>query len=90
MDAVLRYRGRPITAADVAQLRALVAAHPDASRSALARQVCEVWQWRQPNGILREGLCRSLLVQLHRAGHLVLPRRARRPSRRIAPAAHPP
>ncbi len=73
MDAVLRYRGRLITAEDVAQIQALVAAQPDASRRALSRQVCELWQWRQPNGVLRDGICRGLLVQLHRAGHIELP-----------------
>ena len=73
VDAVFRFRGRAITATDVAQIRALVAAQPAASRSALARQVCELWQWRQPNGVLRDGVCRSLLVLLHRAGHIDLP-----------------
>jgi hypothetical protein len=73
MDAVLRYRGRLITTADVAQIQALIAAYPATSRHALARRLCELWQWRQPNGVLREGICRSLLVQLHRAGHIHLP-----------------
>jgi len=50
-----------------------VAAQPEASRRALSRQVCELWQWRQPNGVLRDIVCRGLLVALHRAGHLVLP-----------------
>jgi hypothetical protein len=73
VDVVCRYRGRMITAAELAQLRALIAAHPDASRRDLARWVCEQWEWRQSNGVLREGVCRGLLVHLHRAGHLVLP-----------------
>ena len=72
-DTVLRYRGRTITAAQVVQIQALVAAQPEASRRALSRQVCELWQWRQPNGVLRDIVCRGLLVALHRAGHLVLP-----------------
>lgn len=78
MDAVLRYRGRTITATDVAQIRALVAAHPALSRHALSLQLCELWQWRQPNGVLRDGVCRGLLVQLHRAGHITLPAARRR------------
>jgi len=72
-DTVLRYRGRTIAAAQVVQIQALVAAQPEASRRALSRQVCELWQWRQPNGVLRDIVCRGLLVALHRAGHLVLP-----------------
>jgi len=73
MDAVLRYRGRLITVEDVAQIQSLVTAQPAASRYALARQLCARWQWRQPNGVPREGVCRSLLVQLHRGGHITLP-----------------
>jgi hypothetical protein len=72
-DAVLRYRGRTITAADVAQIRALRAAHPDLSRRALSQKLCALWQWRQPNGVLRDMVCRGLLLALHRAGHIDLP-----------------
>jgi len=41
MDAPLAYRHRVITSADVAFLRALIAAHPTASRRALSRKLCE-------------------------------------------------
>lgn len=73
VDAVCRYRGRVITRAEIAQLRALIAAHPEAHRRALSRYVCELWGWRQPNGVLRDMVCRGLLLQLHRAGHITLP-----------------
>jgi hypothetical protein len=81
VDAVVRYRGRVITSAEIAQVRALIAAHPEAHRRALARLACELWGWRQPNGVLREMVCRGLLLQLHRAGHITLP-----PPRTTAPA----
>lgn len=90
VETVLRFRGRTITAADVAQIRALVTAQPAATRTALARLVCGAWQWRQPNGVLREGACRSLLVQLHRASQIVLPPARTQPppptSRRRSPS----
>jgi len=73
MAIVLRYRGRSITATSVAQIRALIAAHPDASRRAVSQRLCELWQWRQPNGVLRDMVCRGLLLQLHRAGQITLP-----------------
>jgi hypothetical protein len=73
MDGSLRYRGRLITDADVAGIRALVAAHPGASRRALSEQLCVAWNWRQPNGALCAMICRGLMLALHRAGHISLP-----------------
>lgn len=73
MNVVLTYRGRRITDADVAFLRKLIADNPAMHRRALSLQVCEAWEWRQANGALKDGVCRSLLLQLHGAGHIQLP-----------------
>jgi len=73
MNVVLTYRGRRVTEADVAFLRKLIADNPAMNRRALSVEVCRAWDWRQPNGVLKEGICRSLMLQLHRAGHLELP-----------------
>ncbi|MBI1899444.1 MAG: DUF4338 domain-containing protein [Acidobacteria bacterium] len=78
MDQELRYRGRPITPADVASIRALIAADPGLTRRALSLKLCETWSWTQPNGTPCDAVCRGLLLWLHRAGHIVLP-----PPRRI-------
>jgi hypothetical protein len=69
----LTYRGRSITATDVAFLRELIAARPQPSRRALSFAVCAAWQWAQPNGQPCDAVCRGLLLALHRAGQLVLP-----------------
>lgn len=73
MDEVFRYRGRSLNTCDVADIRTLIAAHPGASRRALSRKLCERWDWRQPNGQLRDMVCRSLMLALHRSGHIELP-----------------
>jgi len=74
MDSViLRYRGRIVTVADLQRIRALLAAHPDLSRRAFSQRLCEHWDWRQPNGALRDMVARSLLLALHRGGHIALP-----------------
>ena len=70
---MLRYRGRTITAEDIADICALIAAHPEASRRALSKKLCEAWGWRQANGELQDMVCRGLLLTLHRAGHIELP-----------------
>jgi Domain of unknown function (DUF4338) len=72
MPAEWRYRGRVVTAADVAFIQAFIAAHPDASRRRLSALLCEAWQWKQANGALCDMICRGLLLMLHRAGEIEL------------------
>jgi hypothetical protein len=79
MDTMLRYRGRAITASHVAEIRKLIAEHPQAHRRALSIKLCEAWSWRQLNGVPCDAVCRGLLLALHRAGHITLP-----PARRKA------
>ena len=69
----LKYRGRLVTAEDILSIRELIAAHPRASRRRLSEKLCEVWQWKQANGALRDMVCRGLLLMLDRAGHIELP-----------------
>lgn len=73
MDGLFRYRGRVLTEADLAAIRALIAAQPTASRRALSERLCAAWNWRQPNGALCAMVCRGLMLALHRAGHITLP-----------------
>jgi hypothetical protein len=67
------YRGRVITDADVASLREIIATHPQLSRWALSKKVCQAWNWVQPNGHPRDMVCRGLMLALHRAGRIELP-----------------
>jgi hypothetical protein len=73
MEVKLRYRGRVVTDTDVAFIRKLIAENPKLSRRALSKKLCEAWNWRQPNGALRDMVCRSLMLELHRSGHIELP-----------------
>ena len=72
-ETLLAHRGRQVTADDVAFIRALIAAHPDKSRRALSVELCRAWGWYQSNGATRDMVCRSLMLELHRAGHIELP-----------------
>lgn len=73
MEEVLSYRGRLITPADVAFIGELIGRHPEASRRALSKHLCEAWGWVQPNGALKDMVCRGLMLALHRAGQIELP-----------------
>ena len=72
-DVKLTHRGRKVTASDVKFINALIAAHPEASRHALSKLLCEAWNWRQANGQLRDMVCRGLMLALHRSGLIELP-----------------
>jgi len=74
MPAAWRYRGREISAEEIVFIRRLIAEHPRASRRALSTKLCEAWQWKQANGAPRDMVCRGLLLMLHRAGQIELPR----------------
>ena len=70
---LLRYRGRDVGSEQVAFIRELIAQNPSLSRRRLSAQLCCAWNWVQPNGTLRDMVCRGLLLALHRAGLIVLP-----------------
>ena len=73
MPFEFHYRGRTIEEAELAFLREFITTHPRLSRCALSRRICELWQWKQANGVLREMVCRGLMLELERAGHIQLP-----------------
>ncbi len=79
MKAVLTYRGKNVTQQDVASIRQLIAQNPEDSRRVLSQRLCQVWGWRQPNGALRDMVCRGLMLMLHRAGYIELPARRKNP-----------
>jgi len=73
MNVVLRHRGREVSGEDVEFIRALMEQQPGATRRGLSLELCKAWGWVQPNGAPCDGVCRGLLLALHRAGHLELP-----------------
>jgi hypothetical protein len=68
-----KYRGRLVSSEDILYIRELITADPHQSRRALSKKICEAWGWRQPNGALRDMVCRGLLLMLDRAGQITLP-----------------
>ncbi len=70
-----KYRNRQLTASDLEDIRSVIAEHYARGRSFIARCLCERWEWRQPNGRLKELACRDLLLRLEEKGHVRLPPR---------------
>jgi len=83
MVCEIRYRGRWITDADIESVRKLIAENPTASRNKLSILLCHAWNWTQANGVLRDMVCRGLLLLLHRQGLIELPPTRFRPRNNV-------
>lgn len=60
---------------DIATIRKIIESHPDKSRRFISQEVCRTWNWRQVNGVLKDMVCRSLLLLLESKGYIKLPAR---------------
>lgn len=70
-------------------VRRLVADHPSWNRTRLSIELCQLWDWRRPNGQPRDMTCRDLLLKLERAGHIALPPRQGRSLNGLRNRSHP-
>jgi hypothetical protein len=68
-----RYSGRVFGPQEIEQVRAIIQAHPQASRQQLSYRVCEELDWRKADGSLKDMSCRVALLRLHREGLIELP-----------------
>lgn len=74
-EVLYQIRGRKIAVNELNEIRSTVLDHWAIGRSAISRLLCERWNWRQPNGQLKEMACRALLLSLENKGALELPPR---------------
>ena len=76
-------QGRFIGEAEMAQVRAMLAGHPDWSRRRISEHLARLWDWRNPAGQLKDMAARTLLLKLERRGLIELPVRRQIPSNRM-------
>ena len=69
----MRYCGRRFTSLELNAIRRLITDHPNATRAALSRLVCERLGWRRDNGRLKDMSCRVAMLRMHDDGLLQLP-----------------
>ena len=86
---MLTYRGRTVTEKDIGFINALIAENPGDSRRLLSKKLCRAWNWVQPNGQLRDMVCRGLMLELHRAGLIRLPEKKCHPQNPLAERKKP-
>lgn len=64
MEDKITYRGRIIDQEDISTIKKIITKYPDSSRRFISQEICRTWNWRQPNGYLKDMVCRSLLLYL--------------------------
>ena len=69
-------------------IRRLLDDHPSWHRTRLSKELCRLWDWRWPDGQLKDMTCRDLLLKLERAGHIVLPPRRTPPRNKFRNRSH--
>jgi hypothetical protein len=67
------YSGREFGGEEIERIRALIRAHPQATRQQLSYRVCELFDWRKPDGSLKDMSARVALLRMHREGLIALP-----------------
>lgn len=77
MELDIVYHGRQVTRKDIVFIRTLITNNPDKSRWFISRELCRQWDWRQQNGVLKDMVCRGLLLKLELVGLITLPPRKR-------------
>lgn len=68
-------RGREIGREDLETIRGCIQEHWSRGRTAISKALCRQWDWKQPNGWLKDRACRDLLLALERHGEIQLPAR---------------
>jgi hypothetical protein len=85
-------QGRPFGPEQLAQVQALIGQNRGWSRYRLSRELARLWDWRTPQGQLKDMAARTLLLKLQEQGWIELPfRRMPSPTRSgRAPVGGPP
>jgi len=89
VESIITYRRRSVTPEDVEIVRRIIEAHPGKTRRFISQEVCREWDWRQPNGVLKDMVCRSLLLLLESKGLIKLPARKFIPANPLAERKKP-
>jgi hypothetical protein len=63
-----------ITTERVGEINKVLTDNPGISRTKLSKRICELWDWRRPDGQLKDISCRDMLRALDKSGAITLPK----------------
>jgi hypothetical protein len=90
MDLEIKYQGIAATKQDIEFIKKLIAENPNDNSRALSQKLCRAWNWVQPNGTLRDMVCRGFMLRLDSAGYIKLPPRKFTPNNPLVNSKKPP
>jgi hypothetical protein len=67
------YCGRDFSRDDIQAIKRLMEQDPSLKRAPLSRRLCELFEWTQPNGELKDMTCRVALLRMQADGLITLP-----------------
>ena len=73
LPAEIHLRGRTFLRSELKLIRSVIKQHATAGRSQISERVCELLDWKQPNGWLKDRACRDVLRALNAARLIRLP-----------------
>lgn len=68
-----KWSGRYFSKRELEEIRQIIASDSEATRTDIARRVCEAIDWRRPNGELKAMRARVVLLRMHERGLIQLP-----------------
>lgn len=74
---------------DIETVNNIIESHPEKSRRFISQEVCRQWDRRQANGVLKDMVCRSLLLILESKGFIKLPAQKCKPANPLANRKRP-
>jgi hypothetical protein len=74
MNEEMVIQGRRLHCTDIDWIRQLIQENPSWNRTRISKEICRRWNWKRPNGQLKDIACRSMLRKLQDQGLLVLPK----------------
>ena len=73
MEQVRTVQGRTVTEHDINTIRTLIVSNPKWHRTRISRELCELWDWRNDAGAIKDMAARSLLRKLDAMDLINLP-----------------
>lgn len=77
MEPIRTIQGRTVTEHDIATIRTLIANNAAWHRTRISRELCEIWDWRNEAGAIKDMAARSLLRKLDAMDLITLPAQMR-------------